>query len=167
MLSILYNIRMKIVVCGVGALDRGDDGFGPYVIEQLGVSDTVVKFDCGLYPENYLNKIIALAPDLVMFFDAVAGGETGPVMLKNEEIAEQSPVSVTTHSLSFGAIYDFLRENGVEHVFFLGLPAISYELFSESNKMIADRLIAVLNNIDTASGLSIISLYEALSEEIR
>lgn len=158
---------MRIVACGVGARDRGDDAFGPYVVEHLSDSGNIGKIDCGLHPENYLNKIIALDPDLVIFFDAVAGSLGRPVLLRDEEIVEQSPVSVTTHSLSFGAMCDFLHESGVEYVFFLGLPAISYEEFSARNRTIADRLISVLNDIDKGSTISIIELYEALSEQIR
>lgn len=158
---------MRIVACGVGARDRGDDAFGPYVIDHLRDSSNIGKIDCGLHPENCLNKIIGMDPDLVIFFDAVGGNLGGPVLLRDEEIVEQSPVAVTTHGLSFGAMCDFLRESGVEHIFFLGLPAISYEWFSGHNRTIADRVISVLNNIDKGPTIGIIELYEALSEQIR
>jgi hydrogenase maturation protease len=158
---------MKIVACGVGGTGRGDDAFGPYVVQHLRESTSVKIINCGLYPENYLNKIIALVPDLVIFFDAIAKEDKAPVIMKNEEIAEQCPVSVTTHSLSFGAVYEFLRESGVENVLFIGVPAESYVEHSKNMEMIAERIISVLNNIDRAQGFNIINLYEALSEQIR
>jgi hydrogenase maturation protease len=158
---------MLVVACGVGRKGRGDDGFGPYIIGHLREHKSVRKIDCELYPENYLNKIIALAPDLVIFFDAISKEEERAVILRNEEIAERSPVSVTTHSLSYGAMCEFLRANGVENVVFFGVPVVSYELFSKEIRDIADRVISILNDIDKTPGFCIMKLYEALSEQIR
>jgi Ni,Fe-hydrogenase maturation factor len=124
------------------------------------------KVDCGLYPENQLNKIISLFPDVVIFFDAIEG-EENPVLLRNEEIVEHSTLSLTTHALPFSAVYTFLRENGVPDVFLLGVPAVSFERCSKRVKDIGDRVINVLNEVDKKQGFSIISLYEALSEQLR
>ena len=158
---------MVIVACGVGQRDRGDDGFGPYVIEQLGGQESIRKIDCGLYPENYLNKIIALAPDLVIFFDTIMNVRERAVILRNEEILERTPVSVTTHSMSFAAMCEFLRANGVSDIFFFGVPILSYEVLSKETKDIANRVIAILNEVDKHPGFGIINLYEALSEQVR
>lgn len=158
---------MRIVVCGIGSRERGDDGFGPYIIDHLKDSDVVEKVDCELYPENYLNKICAMSPDLVIYLDAVSGGQAETVLLRNEEIIEKSPLSVTTHNLPFSAVVQFLRENGVPEVFFLGVQAVSYERLSARVKDIAERVVAVLNTIDKKQDFSIIRLYEVLSEKIR
>jgi hydrogenase 3 maturation protease len=158
---------MRIVACGVGNKERGDDAFGSYVIERLHEKRNLKKIDCGLHPENYLNKIIALTPDLVIFFDTIAKGEGAAIILRNQEIVERSPVSVTTHSLSFGAMYHFLRENNVRNVLFLGVPAVSYRQFSSKTRLIADRLVSVLDDIEKTAEISIVTIYEALSEQIR
>ena len=158
---------MRIVVCGIGSRDRGDDGFGPYIIDHLKDSGIVEKMDCELYPENYLNRLCSMSPDLVIFLDAMSGGEGEAVLLRNEDIIERSPLSVTTHNLPFSAVVQFLRENGVPDIFFLGVQAASYERLSGRVKDIADRLIAVLNTIDKEQGFDIIRLYEALSEQLR
>jgi hydrogenase maturation protease len=158
---------MRIVVCGIGSRDRGDDGFGPYIIDHLKDSGVVEKMDCELYPENYLNIIRSMSPDLVIFLDAMSGGEGEAVLLRNEEIIEKSPLSVTTHNLPFSAVVQFLRENGVPDIFFLGVQAASYERLSGRVKDIADRIIVVLNTIDKEQGFDIIRLYEALSEQLR
>jgi hydrogenase maturation protease len=165
--SLFYNKKMVIVACGVGQRDRGDDGFGPYVIEQLRGQKSIRKIDCGLYPENYLNKITALAPNLVIFFDTIMNDQESAVVLMNEEILERTPVSVTTHSLSFAAMYEFLRANGVSDIFFFGVPVLSYEVLSKETRDTADRIIAILNKVDKHPGFGIINLYEALSEQIR
>lgn len=158
---------MRVAICGIGSRGRGDDAFGPYVVDQVRESERVGKIDCGLYPENYLNKILDLSPELVIFFDTVAEEEGKPVVLKDDEIVDKMPISVSTHNLSFGAIYELLKENGVENIFFFGVPALSYTQYSPEIKEIADRVISVINNIDKTMGFSIISFYEALSEQIR
>lgn len=162
-----YNEGMRIVVCGIGSRDRGDDGFGPYVIDHLKSSAVMEKIDCELYPENYLNKICSMSPDLVILLDAMRGVEAEAVLLRNEEIFQQSPLSVTTHNLPFSAVVQFLQEHGVPDVFFLGVQAISYERLSSRVKEIAMHIIAVLNTIDKEQGFDIIQLYEMLSEQLR
>jgi hydrogenase maturation protease len=157
---------MRIVVCGIGNKDRGDDAFGPYVVEQLRAQQNVLKIDCGLYPENQLNEIIAQSPDVVIFLDAVEGEEV-PVLLRNDEITDHSALSVTTHKLPFSAVYMFLRENGVPDVLFLGVPAMSFETCSKHVKDFGDRIASVLNDVDKKQGFSIMTLYEALSEQLR
>lgn len=157
---------MRIVVCGVGNKERGDDAFGPYVVERLRARQNLQKIDCGLYPENQLNKITSLSPDVVIFLDAIEGEEK-PVLLRNEEITEHCTLSLTTHALPFSAVYTFLRETGVPDVFFLGVPVVSFERFSKRVKDIGDRVVNVLNDVDKVQGFSIIKLYEALSEQLR
>jgi hydrogenase maturation protease len=158
---------MRIVVCGIGNKERGDDAFGPYVVGCLREQKGLKKIDGGLYPENYLNKIVALAPDLVIFLDTITREEEQAIILMDDEIVRRSPVSVTTHSLSFGAMCEFMRASGVQHVLFLGVPALSYEQFSTETRELADRVISVLNNVDKTGDASIINIHEELSEQIR
>jgi Ni,Fe-hydrogenase maturation factor len=108
-----------------------------------------------------------MSPNLVIFLDAIRGGEAEAILLRNEEIIEQSSLSVTTHNLPFSAVVQFLQEHGVSEVFFLGVQAVSYERFSSRVKDIADCIIGVLETIDKAKGIDIIRLYEALSEQLR
>ena len=158
---------MRVVICGIGNKERGDDAFGPYIVEHIRESQRIRKIDCGLQPENYVPKIIDPVPELVIFFDTIASGQSKPVLLRDEAIIEMSPVSVSTHSLSFGAICELLKDSGVASVFFFGVPVVSYTHFSSQTKDVADRVISVLNDIDKSQGLSIMGLYEALSEQIR
>ncbi len=158
---------MRIVVCGIGNAERGDDAFGPYIIAHLRETDVLKKYDCGLYPENYLNKLLAFSPDLVIFLDTISTDSPHCVLLKNEQILERSPVSVSTHSLSLAAMYEFLIEGGVKDVFFLGVPVYSYRSSTVEVQVIADRIVEVLNDIDKSHHLGIIEIYEALSEQIR
>ena len=158
---------MRIVVCGIGSAERGDDAFGHYVVEHLRESDLLKKFDCGLYPENYLNRIVALSPDLVILVDTIEKESRDCVLLRSEQIIRLSPVSVSTHNLSLGAMCEFMIDGGVKEIFFLGMPVLSYEILTPHVKEAADRIIGVLNNIDSSRRIRIMEIYEALSERIR
>ena len=158
---------MHVVICGIGNTDRGDDAFGPYIVEHVRESERIKKIDCGLHPENYVHKVIDWVPALVIFFDTIARGQPKSILLRDEAIIEMSPVSVSTHNLSLGAIYELLKENGVASIFFFGVPVVSYTHYSSQTKSVADRVIKVLNDIDKTEGFSIMGLYEALSEQIR
>jgi hydrogenase maturation protease len=158
---------MKVVVCGIGNTERGDDAFGPLVVERLREGETLRKIDCGLYPENYLNRMVTPLPDLVLFLDTIGPDEERCVLLRNEEIASRSPLSVSAHNLSLTAMYELLKESGVKDVLFIGVPVRSYSKISARVKVLADRIISALNNIDKTSGFDIIKMYAVLSEQLR
>ncbi|MBE0431960.1 hydrogenase maturation protease [candidate division WOR-3 bacterium] len=158
---------MRVVVCGIGNVERGDDMFGPFVVARLNEGERLKKIDCGLYPENYLNEIVSLAPDMVIFLDTVRGPDKTSVLLKNDEILGRSFLSVSTHNLSLAALYGFLKGSGVKEVCFVGVPVRSYAEFSPPVRTVAERLITLLNDIDKMNDFDIIKIYEALSEQLR
>ncbi|UCD20332.1 MAG: hydrogenase maturation protease [candidate division WOR-3 bacterium] len=158
---------MRVVACGIGNIERGDDAFGPLIIEGLHEGDTLSKIDCGIHPENYLNVIVALSPDIVLFLDSIRQGEKESVLLRNDEIVSNAPLSVSGHCLSLTAMYEFLKESGVKDVLFLGVPVRSYSRISPGVRAVADRLISALNNVDNMHGLDIMRMYEVLSEQLR
>lgn len=161
-------IRMKLLLCGMGNKERGDDGFGPYIVENVRETDNIKKIDCNLYPENYLNKIVSLNPDLIIFFDTVKKEGAKTFLLRNDEIVTNNPISVSTHNLPFSAIYQFLRENSKAEIFLLGVSVNSYQELSTETKNIADRICAVFKSIDKQKNLNIIvELYENISAAIR
>lgn len=158
---------MKILLCGMGNKERGDDAFGPYIVENFQETDNIKKIDCNIYPENYLNKIIALHPDLIIFLDTIKKQDSGVILLKNKEILQGSPISISTHNLPFSAIYQYLKENTNAHIWFLGVKPYSYERLSDKTITIANRIIDFLNSLDSQKKLSIIKTYETLSATLR
>ena len=158
---------MRIVVCGIGNPERGDDMFGPFVVSRLHEGPRLKKIDCGMYPENYLHDIVALAPDLVIFFDTMRDPAQAAMVLKDDEILECSTLSVSTHNLPFAALYSFLKGHGVKGVCLVGVRPVSYAEFTPSVRAAAERLIAFLDDVDRARDFDIIGIYEALSERLR
>jgi hydrogenase maturation protease len=160
-------IIVKLLLCGMGNKNRGDDGFGPYIIEHVQESETITTIDSTLYLENYLTKIVSLSPHLIVFFDTVKNSDSKPVLLKNDEIVTHDSISLSTHTIPLSAVYQFLKQNSSAEIFFLGIPAHSYQEFSQETKDIADRICSVFNNVDREKNLDIINVYENLSAAIR
>lgn len=60
-----------VVIVGVGSLSHGDDGVGPMVAELLMESGVANVIDAGASPEVETWRIRELAPETVLFVDAV------------------------------------------------------------------------------------------------
>lgn len=158
---------MKILLCGMGNRDHGDDAFGPYVVEQIKETDSIKKIDCNLYPENYLNKIISYNPDLVIFFDTIQKQGSKSVLLRDDELQLHNPISVSTHNLPFSSIYYYLKENSHANIWFLGVRPISYTHLTEEIISSAKRVIDAFDSLDNEHEINIIELYETLSTTLR
>ncbi|MGB3342049.1 MAG: hydrogenase maturation protease [bacterium] len=158
---------MRILLCGMGNRDRGDDGFGSYIVDNIQESDNLRKVDCTIYPENYLNKMVDESPDLIIFLDAVKREGSQAILLRNREVLENNPISISTHNLPFSAIYEYLKANTQAKIWFLGIPPISFEKMSETTKKVAHKIINALHFLDKQEKLNIIKIYETLSTTLK
>lgn len=72
----------KVVIVGVGEVQRGDDGAGPMTAQLLAKSGVAEVIDSGASPELDTWRVREMSPDTVVFVDAVDfGGEPGDVAL--------------------------------------------------------------------------------------
>ncbi len=70
------------VLVGVGDLRHGDDAAGPLVVRRLAEAGVADVIDAGNTPESETARIRELAPDAVLFVDAVDfGGQPGDAAL--------------------------------------------------------------------------------------
>jgi len=101
----------RVFVIGVGALDRGDDGFGPALVRALaarGFPRGWSAVDAGLAPENAIGRAAREAPEVVIFADAAAmGAEPGTIALLSADAA--SEMAPSTHGISIAALAEWLR----------------------------------------------------------
>jgi hydrogenase maturation protease len=158
---------MRMLLAGMGNRNRGDDGFGPYIVDNIQESDNLRKIDCTIYPENYLNKMIDESPDLIIFLDAVKREGSQAILLRNEEILENNSISISTHNLPLSAIYEYLKANTQARIWFLGVRPISFEKMSETTKKVAHKIINALNFLDSQEKPNIIKIYETLSTTLK
>lgn len=95
--------RSKIVIVGIGNVLKGDDGFGPILINRIKNKIRAVCLDAATVPENYIGLIAREKPDLVLLIDAVSSSDTRPgeIYLYNpESICCLNTISTHNSSLS-------------------------------------------------------------------
>jgi hydrogenase 3 maturation protease len=97
-----------VTIIGIGNIMRGDDGFGPKLIESLKKKNTKANlFDCGTVPENYIFPILTTSCDTVILVDA-ADLRTEPGSLKILSLSELSGAGLSTHNSSIRLFTDLL-----------------------------------------------------------
>jgi len=110
------EIRVSIV--GIGNPLRGDDGFGPTMIEALKGTVSAFLFDCGTAPENYIIPILQVNPDVIILLDSVDFEKT-PGALGVFAIDEVSKINLSTHNISAHLITDFLKMGNENALIFM------------------------------------------------
>jgi hydrogenase 3 maturation protease len=110
----LHSLEPPVCVLGVGSELRGDDAAGVVAVRALAERSTLTCLEGGTAPENYLEKIVALAPATVVIIDAADwGGAPGDVRVFRA--AEAGGGAISTHALSLDMIAVYLAERiGVE-----------------------------------------------------
>jgi len=97
------------VLLGTGNILRGDDAFGPELVNRL--SDLPIRcIDAGTTPENQIGVVARCEPDNILIADAVhMEMEPGSCrILQSEEILEYT--GLTTHDLSPAHFMSVLAE---------------------------------------------------------
>jgi len=102
------KLKGIVTIIGIGNIMRGDDGFGPKLIESLKKKNTKANlFDCGTVPENYIFPILTTSCDTVILVDA-ANLKTEPGSMKVLSLSELSGAGLSTHNASIRLFTDLL-----------------------------------------------------------
>ena len=132
-------IKGRTVIVGVGNVLRGDDAFGPALIEQIKDNINAVCIDAGSAPENYLGKIIKEKPDNVLIVDAahidLTPGEY--MLLKKDEIIRSG---FTTHDLSPVMFIEYLEKETGADIYMLGIQPEKIDFGEKMSKKVKDTL---------------------------
>jgi len=106
--DIKERLKGIVTIVGIGNIMRGDDGFGPKLIESLKKQKTKASlFDCGTVPENYIFPILTTSCDTVILVDA-ADLKTEPGSMKILSLSELSGAGLSTHNSSIRLFTDLL-----------------------------------------------------------
>lgn len=135
----------KVVIVGIGNALRGDDGFGPALIEKLKGSVEAICIDTGSAPENHIGRIVREKPQTILIVDAVHLG----LMPGEYEILEKSDIlrcGFSTHDISPNMFIEYLEKKTHASIYVLGVQPQSLSF--------GDRMSdAVKNRLDEISGL--------------
>jgi len=95
---------------GVGNALKGDDAFGPLLVEALTGKVSIPLFDAGTAPENYLGPILRSGTPKILFVDAADFGAAPgtQALLRLDEISD---LSFSTHTASLKLFADLILDS--------------------------------------------------------
>jgi len=101
-------INYGAVIIGVGNDISGDDAFGPILARRLAPLLGERCIDAGLAPENWVGKILAFEPNILVIADAVTfDGEPGELRVFAADLLDSLP---STHGPGFGAMVTYIEQ---------------------------------------------------------
>ena len=141
----------KLVIMGIGNDIRGDDGIGPYIVENIKhlESSNVSILNATTVPENFTGKIRKIDPTHIIIVDAVIMNE-GPGKIKIVKKEEVAGVSISTHSMSLSYLVNYLELEKPYNILFIGIEPESMELgqgLSPLVKSSSDEIIKIFTEI--------------------
>jgi hydrogenase 3 maturation protease len=118
--SLIGKLKGKVMLLGVGNSLRGDDGAGPYLVEQLRDKVDAALLNCEEVPENFLGKVTQAHPDTILIIDAVdLGAKPGAVaILEGDEL---KGTGWSTHHAPLQLFIDCIKAETRADVFVLAI----------------------------------------------
>ena len=141
----------KLGIMGIGNDICGDDGIGPYIVENIKhlESSNVSILNATTVPENFTGKIRKIDPTHIIIVDAVIMNE-GPGKIKIVKKEEVAGVSISTHSMSLSYLVNYLELEKPYNILFIGIEPESMELgqgLSPLVKSSSDEIINIFTEI--------------------
>ena len=113
-------LKGRVTVVGVGNAMRGDDGFGPHLIDSLKGKTGAKLINAGPTPENHIKDIRDSRPDTVLVVDAAdLGAEAGAVRLLKK--GDVPLYGISTHNASLALFFDFLKSDTKAEIYLLAV----------------------------------------------
>ncbi len=132
----------KIVFVGLGSETRKDDFAGVLFIRYLRSTKGFNKsifIEAGRNPENYLEKILSIEPQAVVFVDASQwGGKPGEIKWLNSD--QIKSISISTHTFSIKMIEQYLSSHSPMKFFYLGIQPYTTEAGEETSGYIKEAM---------------------------
>ncbi len=141
----------ETVIVAIGNVLKGDDGAGPKVCSILRDKVAAKIIDAGTTPENYIGKIVRMAPKKLLIIDAVDfSASPGTLKLFGEDDIQQFTLS--THCLSPHLFVGAVTSEIDTEVFFIGIQPANLQLGQDLSKQVADAVNALADMLRTALG---------------
>jgi len=102
---------------------RSDDGAGLILLQHLKQSKSFQNarfIEAGTNPENYLQAILDLNPQAVVFIDAARFGQpSGTIQWLTQQDLDQ--IQISTHAFSMTLVEDYIRAHQKVDFHYLGI----------------------------------------------
>lgn len=142
----------QFLILGVGNRLRGDDAIGCLVIDELKNENGISVIDCGLAPENYIDKVISLKPKIVIIIDA-CNFKSNPGNFKlfsEKQIDKISQNLISTHILPLNLTVTMIKKQLPCKIHLLGVQPkqINFgEELSPKLKIAKDEIVQYLRDL--------------------
>lgn len=151
--EILQNPSYEnILFVGIGNLLKKDDGIGVYIAQNLEETKRLKRLVVEVSIENYIGKINAQAPDLLILVDAM-DLQAGPGRWSLMPACNLRGHTTNTHNISLGQVCELFNSP----VYILGIQPQNISLgegFSRDVRKGADALIRQINQAVTKATIS-------------
>jgi len=142
------RLQGKVSIVGIGNRLRGDDGVGPEIIKRVeNPLPSLLLFDVGEAPENYLGKIVRQKPDAIVFIDAV-DFDAPPGTIKVMETDDIRNESLSTHNVSLNLVAKYLQRETSADVFLLGIQPETTEFGREISRPVREGLEKIVKMLE-------------------
>ncbi|MFQ3675398.1 MAG: hydrogenase maturation protease [Endomicrobiia bacterium] len=147
------NNPKKTVFIGLGNVLKNDDGVGVYIIEKLitkcgrELNNGVKLFNVGVSLENYLNKIVLLMLEKIIFFDALSSKQDLKEKVKIISKQEIQNYTFSTHNVSLTTIIEYLQlhiKENIPEIYVVGIKGYNFDFgenITEEVKNTADIVV--------------------------
>jgi hydrogenase maturation protease len=140
----------RTAVVGVGNRLRGDDGAGSRIAERLRAAGHALAIDAETVPENFLDALLAAAPEQVLFVDAVDhGAAPGECCLVT--VAELAGRASSTHAPSLRLLAGILEGRGTS-CWVLGIQPGTTEVGAGPSPAVARAIDEIVGALARAAG---------------
>ena len=102
------HLTGSICLLAIGNRLSGDDAAGPLLFDAVYDRMAADCFDGGMAPENFLEKVVRSAPDMLLIVDAVTmDAEPGEIRILDPGDAQSGGLS--THGLPLSMLCEYLQ----------------------------------------------------------
>lgn len=142
------RLQGKVSIVAIGNRLRGDDGVGPEIIKRVeNPLPSLLLFDVGEAPENYLGKIVKQKPDAIVFIDAV-DFDAPPGTIEVVETDDIRNESLSTHNVSLNLVAKYLQKETSADVFLLGIQPETTEFGREISRPVREGLEKIVKMLE-------------------
>ena len=111
---------LKVLILGIGNSLKADDGVGCFICEKLKPSMPGRVIDASTVPENYIQKIVNLSPQILLIIDAMDFGGT-PGQIRFFSMNEVPSSSSSTHALNPQLFADLIQKQCNTEIYYIGI----------------------------------------------
>jgi hydrogenase 3 maturation protease len=151
--KLLSQKDKKMLFVGIGNLLKSDDGAGVYISKKIKQRGIILSLTVEASIENYIGKINALNPDILILIDCV-DMKLSAGTFKLLTLNQIQDLTFNTHNISLKRLSEFFRMT----VLVLGIQPEKIDFgenISYLVKKVADKIIKQINKQEVHNGCRI------------